>query len=732
MTSRTDPLGRTTTFTYTAKGQMETTTDPLGNVTRMEYNASGDLIKTTDPLGKAVNASFDLAGRSTSTTNPLGLTSAMRYDNNDRIDEITDPMQGKTTTTFSPARDPASVTDARGHVIERTVHDLRHRVIERSDAFNAKSSFRYDNLGNLIGTTDRKGQVFGIEYDERARIFRSRTADGAVTDYIYDAQGRIAQFTEMGGVVNTRKAYTYDLADRVTRIDVTSGPLNYSLSYRYDTLNRILARTLDYRNQVETTEYGYDKVGNLTTISYRGKQTWYEYDAAYRLTKKTLPNGLIQTYEYDGASRLTRITYQKPDSQNAGQLITIDTIDYRYDAADRQTLRASSTNLIATVPETPTATSYDAGNREQTITLKGTGPNIDDKIFALTFDANGNLTSKVGGEEVTIYTWDPRNRLVRLSRSGGSTGTVLAEFTYDAQNRRIERTLAIGSNPLETTRFVFEGLQVIAETKIVGALSETTYILNGPGIDEIIARYSDASTRIALTDGLGSVLALSSENQTLATQYSYSPHGETSETGELSANSNQYTARENDRTGLYYYRARYYDPVIKRFISEDPIGLLGGINVRSYVNGNPISFVDPLGLAIYRRGNTFSDTRPGEGCETPIWSGGYIVGWKPCPPPEEVCRLDDGPSPEGPPRDTPPPLPPPPPPDTPPPPDPPEPDLGPVVPKKPIGECENAIAGCTHAAAECRSKMPKHPGHKLAECAYMALKCSLAAYKCKS
>jgi RHS repeat-associated protein len=61
-------------------------------------------------------------------------------------------------------------------------------------------------------------------------------------------------------------------------------------------------------------------------------------------------------------------------------------------------------------------------------------------------------------------------------------------------------------------------------------------------------------------------------------------------------NALQYTGRENDGTGLYYYRARYYDPGLKRFISEDPIGTTAGLNFYSYVEGNPISFSDPTGL----------------------------------------------------------------------------------------------------------------------------------------
>jgi RHS repeat-associated protein len=78
--------------------------------------------------------------------------------------------------------------------------------------------------------------------------------------------------------------------------------------------------------------------------------------------------------------------------------------------------------------------------------------------------------------------------------------------------------------------------------------------------------------------------------------YAYSAYGETVALGPDGGNPLQYTGRENDGTGLYYYRARYYDPLLKRFIAEDPIGTEGGINLYAYVGGNPISYVDPLGL----------------------------------------------------------------------------------------------------------------------------------------
>jgi RHS repeat-associated protein len=120
--------------------------------------------------------------------------------------------------------------------------------------------------------------------------------------------------------------------------------------------------------------------------------------------------------------------------------------------------------------------------------------------------------------------------------------------------------------------------------------------LTGPGIDEYLARSDDSTTRYFLPDHLGSTLALTDPAGTITTRYTYSPFGGTSTTGEASSNPFQYTGREKDSTGLYYYRARYYDPKIQRFISSDPIGLDGGLNTYAYVENNPIAFIDPYGL----------------------------------------------------------------------------------------------------------------------------------------
>lgn len=125
----------------------------------------------------------------------------------------------------------------------------------------------------------------------------------------------------------------------------------------------------------------------------------------------------------------------------------------------------------------------------------------------------------------------------------------------------------------------------------------TAHLLTGLGIDEYLGRTEGTTARYFLTDHLGSIIATADPAGTIQTRYTYSPFGETTQSGEPSSNPFQYTGRENDGTGLYYYRARYYDPGLGRFISSDPIGLAGGLNTYSYVDNNPLRWIDPLGLS---------------------------------------------------------------------------------------------------------------------------------------
>jgi RHS repeat-associated protein len=143
------------------------------------------------------------------------------------------------------------------------------------------------------------------------------------------------------------------------------------------------------------------------------------------------------------------------------------------------------------------------------------------------------------------------------------------------------------------TNYVYDRLNPVQEK--AGA-TVTANLLTGLGIDEFFTRTDEVGVRALLPDALGSTVALGNSTGTLQTQYTYEPFGYATITGAVSTSSYKYTGREDNSTGLYYYRARYYSPRFQRFITEDPIGFLGGINLYAYVRNAPLVFTDPLGL----------------------------------------------------------------------------------------------------------------------------------------
>lgn len=159
---------------------------------------------------------------------------------------------------------------------------------------------------------------------------------------------------------------------------------------------------------------------------------------------------------------------------------------------------------------------------------------------------------------------------------------------YDALGRRESKTISKTS-----TSFLYDGLNLEQELK---RTTPTVNYLTGAGIDETLSRTDSKGTSSYLTDNLGSTLALTSSAGAISTSYSYEPYGNTTASGTSSTNTIQYTGRENDGTGLYYYRARYYSPTYSRFIGEDPLGFAGSANEYAYVGGNPTGAIDPLGL----------------------------------------------------------------------------------------------------------------------------------------
>jgi RHS repeat-associated protein len=231
-----------------------------------------------------------------------------------------------------------------------------------------------------------------------------------------------------------------------------------------------------------------------------------------------------------------------------------------------------------------------------------------------TYDLNGNLETKTDTCGATSYTWDGRNRLAGISGFRDDCSQLSASFNYDALNRRVEKTV-----DGITTQYVYDGRDIIQESTN-GVTTNYTRNLN---IDEPLAfERSDGTVRYFKADALGSVIALTDGNGVVTTSYAYDAFGNVTASGS-DVNPFQYAGRENDGTGLYYYRARYYSPGLRRFISEDPIRLLGGINYFVYVQNNPVNRLDPTGLAwVYDTGTNTLQQTDSSGNVTNSWPAG--------------------------------------------------------------------------------------------------------------
>jgi RHS repeat-associated protein len=401
------------------------------------------------------------------------------------------------------------------------------------------------------------------------------SANGTITR-TFDGLDRLQIVDSANGTI-TR---SFDGLDRLTQEQTAQG----RVSYTFDAAGR--RATMTVAGQAQVT-YTWDNANRLTQIAHGSDVIGFAYDNADRRTSTTLANGIVMSYGYSDADELTSITYTKGAT-------TLGDLQYAYDAAGRRSGVSGSfarTNLPAAVA----SATYNANN--QLTSWAGT---------SLTYDLNGNMT----GDGSKTYGWNARGELESIS--GAST----ASFLYDGVGRNRSKT--IGSTQ---TGFLYDGLNFVQE------LSGTTVTANllTEGLDEVFLR-KGAANESFLADALGSVIALADEGGAVQTEYSFEPYGTSSKSGAATSNSQSYTAREDDGTGLMYYRARYYSPLFMRFALEDPIEFRGGDNYYTYVDGDPVSRRDPLGLSWGVFWGNMSRAFPG-------------FGPPPAPPRPAICAI---------------------------------------------------------------------------------------------
>jgi len=612
------PETRNTSFTYDARNRVLTATDGAGGLTAFRYDPAGNLIELEDATARIEFRSHDMRNRLTEVDNPvtgvtamaydadgnlvsvtdaLGAVTSFEYDAGDRVIKAIDALLNERIFAYDFENNLTALTDARGQITS-FAYDLLNRLTERTNPLNQITSFTRDSRDKLVTKTDPKGQIITHAYDELNRRTLVSTPDNLIS-ITYDAASNV-----LGVLDNdTDLSFTYDGLNRIATSSTGLGGVQplVTLTNTYDAVGNRIELGDDVGIPGGLTAFDHDDVGRFTQLTTpAGQPIDLAYDPAGRITGLTFPNTVTSTLTYDPAtgrrSQLTHSAGPTPladfayDYNAVGNITQItevgQTRNFSYDALRRLTAGGTVGS--------PESYTYDAeGNRTASHISTGHTTDIanrltEDDQFTYVYDANGNLTSKTDKVmlQTTGYTYDAQDQLIRID----FPDLTFAEYRYDGLRRRIEKDV---NGTIK--RYVYDGQDILLEYD--GTDTLTARYSHGQRIDQPLAVERSGQSFFYHADHQGSVRKITDSVGTVINSYDYDSFGRIEASVEGIANPFTYTGREFDaESNLYYYRARYYDPQIGRFLSEDPIGLSAGdANLYSYVLNNPVNLVDPNG-----------------------------------------------------------------------------------------------------------------------------------------
>ncbi len=566
--TETNPLGQSNAYTYDAGGNRTTVTKAIppagapqdGKTTVYVYDAANRLVQETNPLGHTTTYAYDKVGNRVVITDANGHATTFTYDAANRLISIISPLSNTTHYIYDPAGQVTATVRANGDVIHYG-YDAAGRptsvrypddtsILRTYDAAgylrhisgpNTDISIDYDLIGRPLTVTDHlRDQSVSYTYDAVGKRLSLIGPNGAVTDYQYDANGRVTGVTQGTQVFN----FAYDANGRLT---TQTFPNNARVLYRYDDAGRtvgILYQQAD-GSVVDSLTYELDAAGNRTRLTFMGGDiVEYDYDAVDQLIAESRSGSFTynQTFTYDAVGNRTR---WMSDSL---------TTDYAYNAAD------------------------------QLVQQQGL------ETVNYTYDANGNLVARIIDGQTITYTYNYEGLLQTIS--GPGTHVI---NQYDAFDRRVAQVV----NGV-TTYFVYDdvrlGATVLAEYTDDDVLL-ASYIL-APVTDGQLARLADGVIAYYLRDGLGSTRHMMNADGDWLNSYEYDGFGRL--LTDIAPEANLYLfagLRWDTASGLYYDRARYYAPDIGRFTQPDPLGPIEAINLYQYALNNPVNRIDPLGWA---------------------------------------------------------------------------------------------------------------------------------------
>jgi len=603
---RPDALGRdtlildgaqhATRFQYDSVwGSGRQATNARGSIWRVHYDAVGRVDSAWVPTSGLFTYQYDLLNRRTQVRDPLNQVTQFVYGRT-TLDRVIDPKGQMYKFVYNPM----------GLLVAR--HDLGDTT--RAD------TLKYDEAGNVRSVRTRRSDVIAMTYDLVGRL-RSRSGpDFPVDSLKYDPNGRWV----VAWNVNQRDSASFDQVGRLAASrQAMLGGVAYQLAYSYDIQNRLRTRTPPVGTS--SVRYAYNATtGVLDTLCAVGACVALSRTSELLLEKWTYNPGLSGSWTK--SRQWTENHRALADSFSVAKLDTMFGKSWTYDSLDRIRIEFRDMNVVSRresydklgrlanecdaiifgpcLNEYGTETNayaYDsAGNRVDAaaspIVVAGNRL-VAFKGYTLGYDANGTVTSKISGSgnPAYSYTWDALGRLVEVRNSG----SIIANYKYDALGRRVSGTAPDGT----TERYVYDRDHVILDVN--GSHAVKVEYGYQPGVDRLFAIKNTQTapwTAVVINDPtIGTVTGIANVSGG-GVRKQYIPTG----WGEIGPDTGVVTrfrmaGREYDQaTGLYYMRARYYDPGLGRFLSEDPIGVAGGLNLYEYASSDPVNSRDPFGL----------------------------------------------------------------------------------------------------------------------------------------
>ena len=636
------PNGATISYTYDAYGHPASMTPSAGPALTFQYSPLGNLERVTWPDSRHIDYESDAQGWVKTITYPDSSTETFAYDGIGNLTNYVDQAGRTNRMTYLPTRKLSSVSRVLdGQTVGITCdYDQQMNTLKIRDALNRPvESYVLDIQNRPVTITNLDGQAMNVAYGVGNFVKTMTRFDGSVVSNAYDGDGRVNAIYYPGETLT----FSY-FANGLLK---TAGDSAGNVSNVYNTLNRIVSSVSQISNFQSQVSYGYYPAGQVSAVTSVVGTVSYSLDSGDRLSSISSPagifnysyntnNGLIAevscataglsvAHTYDVLDRLTDITWKNSTnsvvrsfaySYNAVGMITQKTTTanslqstniYEYDSLDRLISESSFSPQTSAV----SLYSYDlVGNRTQMV---ANGQTINYTLSAnrllswgtnsqQQFDAAGNATNIQydDGRNLSL-TWNSRYQITEVR----TNGTLAEKYQYDALGRRI--TISDGTT---TNYLIYDGIHVIAEVGTSGSLVRSyTY---GPGIDNILSMTvygGTTQTYYYVKDHLGSVQAAVDASGAVVESYKYDAWGNVqgvydSTGGVLQTSSigNRFTWQGREyswKTGLYYFRARWYEPVTGRWLSNDPIGISGGLNQYVFCANTPVNFVDPFGFDIW-------------------------------------------------------------------------------------------------------------------------------------